>query len=244
MKSFALSIACFLSLTLLATDTGAGWGQPWRPTVVGPVCRPGMPCWQPAAQPVAVQPPDISRLGPPGSVTLPTGVNAGMLSSKVETYGISGHSMSQQGVYQALGAGELVDDSRKSTISVIHRDKATRVALLGQIRTAMGDSVKYWEGAPEDWSLAPAGFKTDSPDGSIYMTAADGSVEHRQDHTDIAPFVRIAQQRKADPHYDPRRDPDLTKPQLGDLGKSLPFLLILAGVGFTVYTVTRKPVSK
>src|SRR4029079_2216874 len=85
---------------------------------------------------------------------------------------------------------------------------------------------------PSHWAVAKAGFYT-AGTPTVYVQAPSGKVLHRQDdYADGAEGLAQAL-RRADPNYDPAKDPDLRKAARFDLSRiPLPvwFLAALAAV--------------
>jgi hypothetical protein len=127
-----------------------------------------------------------------------------------EEYRVGGKVVTRDEALKALQGAPLADDSQKLRLTVIgsadERRKAL-AALPGDVK----DRCLVKEYAPDHWSVRGAGFKTDGHP-TVYVQAPDGKVLHRQDDADnVAQAVR-----KADPGYDPARDPDLRKPKPPD----------------------------
>lgn len=92
---------------------------------------------------------------------------------------------------------------------------------------------------PDHWAVAQAGFKVDGRP-TVYLQSPDGTVLHRQD-TYQGPEHLAQAIRKADPSYDPSKDPDATRPAipgLPDLSKLPPWVWIAGAVG--LYMLMKK----
>jgi hypothetical protein len=92
---------------------------------------------------------------------------------------------------------------------------------------------------PDHWHVARAGFVT-AGHPSIYLQATDGKVLHRTAVYE-GPEKLAEAIRKADPHYDPSKDPDLNKIKPGGsspVHHQLP--LFVLGGAFLLYLCTRK----
>jgi hypothetical protein len=137
------------------------------------------------------------------------GTDPGKLTAR-EEYRVGGRAVSRDEALQALRGAPLADDSRKPRLTVIGSPEERRKVLAG-----LPDDVKErWlvkEYAPDHWAVSGAGFKADGHP-TVYLQAPDGKVLHRQDDADnLAAAVR-----RADPAYDPNKDPDLRKPKAPD----------------------------
>jgi hypothetical protein len=106
-----------------------------------------------------------------------------------------------------LMAAMVEDDSAKLRLTIIGSKAERSRALAAFPPEASRYLVKAY--APSDWAVERAGFKTDGHP-TIYVQASDGTVLHRQDTFSDAKQVAEAL-RKADPSYDPAKDPDVTK---------------------------------
>lgn len=113
-----------------------------------------------------------------------------------------------------IGDG-LPDDAQHPWITIIGPD-AERKAILADLDTnpALAPYKGRWrvqEYTPEQWPLQGVGFVTEGKPVVIYLQASAGQVLHRQDCYKGPEQLALAL-RKADPAYDPKKDPDLTKP--------------------------------
>jgi hypothetical protein len=137
------------------------------------------------------------------------GTEPGKLAGR-EEYRVGGRVVSRAEALQALRAAPLTDDSRRPRLTVIGSPDDRKKALGG----LPADVKDHWlvkEFTPDHWAVKGAGFKTDGHP-TVYLQAPDGKVLHRQDDADnLAEAVR-----KADPAYDPSKDPDLRKPKAPD----------------------------
>jgi hypothetical protein len=127
-----------------------------------------------------------------------------------EEYRVGGQLVSRDQALKALQVGALADDSRKLRLTVIGSPEERKKALAG-LPADVKDRCLVKEYAPDHWAVKGAGFKADGHP-AVYVQAPDGKVLHRQDDGDkLAEAVR-----KADPAYDPAKDPDLRKPKAPD----------------------------
>ena len=147
------------------------------------------------------------------------GINQQALADRCRNgpcYYINGRQVTRSDVFEAITAGtQLEDDSGKNHLTIIGSKEETKpvledlesnVALTGYKGKLLVQVYK-----PDCWAAARAGFKTDGKP-SIYLQAPGGKVLHRQDGYK-GPLLLAAAIRKADPNYDPAKDPDLTKPK-------------------------------
>jgi hypothetical protein len=133
-----------------------------------------------------------------------------------------------------LAQNSLTDDSRRVRLTAIGPKEARHQVLDDwQHHPAFApfrEQVLIQAYAPDDPMVSRFGFVT-SGKPTIYLQAADGKVQHRQDDyrgpEQLAEAVAQAV-RKADPSYDRAKDPDLTKPI--SLGTVPPELLVPAGL--------------
>lgn len=135
----------------------------------------------------------------------------------------------------ALVGAELPADKDKLRLTIIGPAADTaRVAqdLDKQPLAALKDRFVVQSYEPSHWAVAGAGFKCDGPYPVVYLQAPDGKVLHRQDGYE-GPDKLAEAVRKADPNYDPKRDPDLSLPfQLPGFLQSVPVLAwVLGGLG-------------
>jgi hypothetical protein len=127
-----------------------------------------------------------------------------------EEYRVGGRVVTREEALKALQASQLTDDSRKLRLTVIGGPEECKMALAG-LPAEVKERCLVKEYAPDHWSVKNAGFKTDGHP-TVYVQAPDGKVLHRQDDADnVSGAVR-----KADPTYDPTKDPDLRKPRAPD----------------------------
>ena len=127
-----------------------------------------------------------------------------------EEYRVSGRLVSKDDAMHALRGGQLADDSGKLRLTVIGSPDERKKALAA-LPADLKDRCLVKEYAPDNWAVKNIGFKSDGHP-TVYVQAPDGKVLHRQDDPDnLATAVR-----KADPNYDPSKDPDLRKPKVPD----------------------------
>jgi hypothetical protein len=127
-----------------------------------------------------------------------------------EEYRVGGKVVSRDEAVKALRDAQLTDDSRKPRLTVIGSPDERKEALAA----LPADLKEHWlvkEYEPDHWAVKGAGFKTDGHP-TVYLQAPDGKVLHRQDDANNV----TGAVRKADPTYDPAKDPDLRKPRAPD----------------------------
>jgi hypothetical protein len=137
------------------------------------------------------------------------GTDPGKIAAR-EEYRVGGQVVGRDEALRELRDSALTDDSRKPRLTVIGSPDERKKALAA----LPADVKERWlvkEYAPDHWAVRGAGFKGDGHP-TVYLQAPDGKVLHRQDDADnLAAAVR-----KADPAYDPSKDPDLRKPKAPD----------------------------
>jgi len=90
---------------------------------------------------------------------------------------------------------------------------------------------------PDHWAVARSGFKVDGQP-TIYLQAPDGTVLHRQDDYHDGPEALAQALRRTDPHYDPRKDPDLRQRLLPNFrlpSVPVPVWFLAAGVLYLLF---------
>lgn len=141
-------------------------------------------------------------------------------TSAEENYGIDREKWAQE-PRRSIGARGLPDDTDRLRLTVIGPEKERRTVLTDldadPALKAVRDRVVVQGYAPDAWPVARAGFKTDGLP-TIYLQSPSGKVLHRQDTYEGGAEQLAEAIRKADPAYDPRKDPNLTRK------KSDPFL--------------------
>jgi hypothetical protein len=172
------------------------------PGTWGDACPPPYP--PPAA---GVSP---AQVEPDGTVNF--GLDRKRLSANGKHF-VNGREVSKEELLQALGPPRLPDDSKWLCLTIIGSETA-RKQVLSDLKTSpllapWKDRIKVQDYPPDHWAVKDAGFVT-SGRPTIYCQAADGKVLHRQD--DYRGAQALAEVlRKADPMYQPEKDPDLNK---------------------------------
>lgn len=114
-----------------------------------------------------------------------------------------------------LVEGDVPDDGGKLRLTIIgpEADRKKVLAALDQPPLSEFKSrfvIQAYD--PSDWAVKNYGFVT-SGKPTIYVQMPSGKVLHRQDTYTTAEELAAAI-RKADPGYDPKKDPDARKPAL------------------------------
>jgi len=163
-------------------------------------------------------------------------------------YILNGRPVPREIAMAAL-TGDLTDDTQKLRLTIIGaeperktvlRDLSTHPALMPyRLHLLVQDY-------PADhWAVKTGGFYADGKP-TIYLQAPTGMVLHRQvDYLDGAEGLAVAI-RKADPSYDPKKDPDTRKPGiLSGLGIDLDTrtLVLLAAAAVGLFLFFRSPSS-
>lgn len=166
--------------------------------------------------PTAASPPPASVPGVP-----PGGIDAEKLDpSNGEAFTVNGIRVDRQTAFESLlprTGVDLTDDSTFLRITVIGRDE-DRGKVLADLKTnpkfaelLQGCIVRGY--APTNWAVRDCGFVTTGTP-TIYIQAPTGRVLHRQDDYSGGPDRLAGAIRRARPDYDPKKDPDLTKPKI------------------------------
>jgi hypothetical protein len=158
-----------------------------------------------------------------------------------ERFRLNGAPASREEVRRVLADQRVPDDAGRLRLTVIGEPAATgrvtddfaRAAALAEWK----ERVLLQAYLPDHWAVARGGFRTDGRP-TIYVQAPDGTVLHRQDdYRDGADGLAQAL-RKADPLYNPRKDPDLRqrwqRPAINLAALPVPVWLMLVGVAFLV----------
>ena len=153
----------------------------------------------------------------PGKIESDGTINFGLDRTRMPAAGkrlLNGKEVSKEEVLQALGKPQLPDDSQWLSLTVIGPE-AVRQKVLSDLQsspflTPWKDRLKVKDYPPDHWAVKDAGFVT-TGNPTIYCQAPDGTVLHRQD-VYRGPEALAEVLRKADPSYNPERDPDLNRP--------------------------------
>lgn len=125
---------------------------------------------------------------------------------------LNGIEVDRKRAYEAIGSG-VVDDTKLLRVTVIGSEAECK-QVRGAFETAPElaphrNNVILQCYRPDHWAVADAGFKRDGKP-VVYVQAPSGKVLHRQDEW-RGPAKMAEALRKADPSYDPKKDPDLNK---------------------------------
>jgi hypothetical protein len=104
--------------------------------------------------------------------------------------------------------GTLTDDSQRLRLTVFGSE-TERNDVVNKLSSDLKDKLSIQAYAPDHWIVTQRGFKL-GPGPTIYLESPDGTVLHRQEGWDGPQSLAKAIER-ADPNYDPRKDPDLRK---------------------------------
>lgn len=167
----------------------------------------------------------------PGRIESDGTINFGLDRTRLPAPGkhlLDGKEVSKVQLLQALAERGFVDDSSLLSLTIIGPEPARR-GVLNDLQSSpllapWKDRIKVQDYPPDHWAVKDAGFVT-TGQPTIYCQAPDGTVLHRQDEYRGAEALAEVL-RKADPAYQPQRDPDLNKP----LGNVPPWLWIGGGV--------------
>ncbi|HTU17726.1 MAG TPA: hypothetical protein VMG10_06645 [Gemmataceae bacterium] len=168
----------------------------------------GDPC------PPPYPPPDVVT---PGKIDSDGIINFGLERSHISAAGkhlLGGKEVSKEELLQALGKSSLPDDSQWLSLTIIGPE-AARQKVLSDLQgspylSPWKGRIKVKDYPPDHWAVKGAGFVT-TGNPTIYCQAPDGTVLHRQD-VYRGPEALAEVLRKADPTYNPDRDPDLNRP--------------------------------
>src|SRR5207302_1542541 len=105
--------------------------------------------------------------------------------------------------------GTLTDDSQKLRLTIFGSE-SDRADVLSKLPADLKDKLSIQAYAPEHWVVGQRGFKLGAGT-TIYLESPLGIVLHRQEGWDGPDSLAKAIER-ADPNYDPSKDPDLRKP--------------------------------
>jgi hypothetical protein len=161
--------------------------------------------------------PPLQDVVAPGKIESDGTINFGLDLAHLPAAGkhlLDGKEVSKEELLQALGPLRFPDDSQWLSLTIIGSE-AERKRVLNDLQsspilTPWRDRIKVQDYPPDHWAVRDAGFVT-SGQPTIYCQAPDGTVLHRQDEY-RGPEALAEVLRKADPAYQPERDPDLNKP--------------------------------
>jgi hypothetical protein len=156
-------------------------------------------------------------------------LNFGLVLDRMPSAGkhlLNGREVTKEELLEAIGKPRVVDDSKWLCLTIIGPDAARRQVLndlhSSPVLAPWRERIKVQDYPPDHWAVRDAGFKSDG-NPTIYCQAADGKVLHRQDDY-RGPEALAEVLRKAEPTYQPAKDPDLNKSLTG-----VPLVVWLAG---------------
>lgn len=169
---------------------------------------------------------------------LPTGVEWDKINGKdKDEYTLSGKKVSKQEAYAAVAKKELVDDSKLPHLTLIGSEEERKRVLNDLAPSGLLAKVRVQSYGAGDPLLKGMGFAEGSP--AIYLQAPSGKVLLRQ--ASYSPGPLFAAIRKADPTYDPKKDPDGSAPPvvpgLPSLGNGSYTLIGMAALGVVLALV-------
>lgn len=223
-------------------------GEPCPPPIALPAA------WVKTAKKDADKPkesdkPQLSKLPPPNAQAAQTAPDG------VVNYGINTERLNNQPAYICNGAPcsrdyafgilekSLPDDAGNWHLTITHKSREDADKLKAEIMAspAMAELLPklHVQAYAKDDAMLACGFVTGAP--CIQLEAPDGAVLHRQDHFDGGPVALAEAVRKARSDYDPKRDPDLTKP--GTPGGVPPAGLWAGLAALLLFLFGKKPVK-
>ncbi len=152
------------------------------------------------------------------------------------THGVAAEKISKQERYtlngREVGGGEIPKDGKRLRLTIIgseaERKKVTDDLKQNPLLMPLTLQLMVRDYAPEHWHVARSGFVT-TGHPTIYLQAPDGKVLHRSEN--YAGPAQLAEAiRKADPNYDPKKDPDLAKKETRTPVPALP-VYVLGSMG-------------
>jgi len=139
------------------------------------------------------------------------GVDQTKLANR-ECYRINGIEVPKQKGIAAISAPSIPDDSKLQRVVVLG-STSTRQQVLNDWSKSP-DLAPYKDKATvqaysaDNWAVKDVGY-TQTADPTVYIVDASGKVLHRQEGY-AGPAQLAKALRRADPAYDPKKDPDLT----------------------------------
>jgi hypothetical protein len=148
-----------------------------------------------------------------------------------ECYRINGIEVPKEQGLRAIGEAVIPDDSRSPRVVVLGsagaRQKVADDWSKSPNLVPFKDKAILQAYAADDWAVKDVGY-TQTADPTIYVVDAGGKVLHRQEGYSGPPQLAQAL-RRADPDYDPKKDPDLTKGKPAGAPSSTPDPLLFGG---------------
>lgn len=192
----------------------------------------------------------VPPIPPPTPARAEIGQNFGVDASKFpklqpgeSIYTVNGKRVNAQQAYRLVEAGgTLTDDSAKLRLTVVGTkeecDKVEGDLKTSPLLTPFKDKMLVQCYRPTDWAVAGVNLPTDGKPRIILQGPPDkdgkAPVLHSQPDYD-GPDGLAKALRKADPSYDPKKDPDLRHPPLlpglPDLAEVPPIVWLVAAVG-------------
>jgi hypothetical protein len=163
---------------------------------------------------------------------LPTGVVTDKLGKYKDQYLINGRLVTREEAHQAVGEPQIPDDAGLLRFTVIGAD-ADRTRVLSDLNqhpalAGVKPKLLVQDYEPNHYEVERSHF-VNSGKPTIYLQAPDGKVLLRTDSYD-GPEALAEQIRKADPNYDPAKDPDGKPKSKTVIPENIPWPLIALGV--------------
>ncbi len=176
------------------------------------------------------------------------GLNREKLESNVEKYQLNGAPVTaKQAVTAIITADDpkLPDDTKRPSATAIGTPEQCAKVHDDLVKAGLIDSVVWQDYRPDDVMVAKFGFVTKGAP-SVYLQAIDGKVLYREDVYDPTRFITAV--RKADPLYDPTKDPNGSSPLTApfniqpiiDYVKTVPPVVWIVGAGAGLFMLYRR----
>jgi hypothetical protein len=166
--------------------------------------------WGPPTRPPWIREPEVAAAPRQGTPNF--GVDLDRLHAGEERYHLNGVPVSREQAAQVMTGNTIPDDAARLRLTVIGDDGGRVAQDLGNAPALAPwkDRLVVQTYPPNHWAVAKTGFFTQGRP-TIYVQTPTGKVLHRQDdYADGADGLARAL-RRADPNYDPKKDPDLRR---------------------------------
>jgi hypothetical protein len=167
------------------------------------------------------KPLEARRTAPPAEQNY--GVDRAKLDASKQRFYRRGREISRDQALSLVTGKDIPDDANRLRLTVIGDEAARREVIMDLAThpalTGWADKLTVQSYEPSHWAVS--GFSA-GPGTTVYLQLPDGTVLHRQgDYQDGAEGLAAAL-RKADPYYDPYRDPDMRRPDVRPDGGASP----------------------
>lgn len=145
-------------------------------------------------------------------------------------YSIGGHPASRDRVIEAITRDGLADDTNRLRLTIIGEEKSRKKVIEDLTRDPELSRYRSWllvQHYPKGHRMVQ-GFHQDG-EPVIYLTHRDGTVLWRQDDARDYQGL-VAALRKADPNYDPKKDPGPWLKMPNALAKVPPWGWVVGGI--------------